>query len=65
MVAGTVKNRMSMFGRHATEAGLLPANGEHRKFRIGQFVRYITEHRSFIRAYLQHHREAADETRSA
>jgi hypothetical protein len=52
LVAGTVKNRMSSFGRRAVEVGLLPMNDG--KFRAGQFVRYVTEHRSFIRAHYQH-----------
>lgn len=55
---GTVKNRMTKFGQTATEAGLIPANTDRKhKFRAGEFVRYVTEHRSFIQAYAQHHED--------
>lgn len=51
---GTVKNRMSTFGKKAEAAGLIPPRDPDGKYRIGAFLRYITEHRSFIRAHAQH-----------
>lgn len=52
---GTIKNKMSQFGRLAAKAGLTnPKADPQSKYRAADFVRYIQEHQSFIRAYAQH-----------
>ncbi len=55
LAEGTTKNRMSKVGRLAFDGGLLPSGAnESQRFRAADFVRFVTEHRSFIRAYYQH-----------
>lgn len=48
---GSAKNRMSKFGKKAAEAGLIPADVS---WTMGQFVRFVTEHKSFIQAHRYH-----------
>lgn len=48
---GSLKNRMSKFGKQAAKAGLVPADVT---WTMGQFVRFVTEHRSFIQAHRYH-----------
>jgi len=52
---GSAKNRMSKFGKKAAEVGLIPADIS---WTMGQFVRFVTEHQSFIQAYRYHNLEA-------
>lgn len=57
MAEGSVKNKKLAFHKELIEAGCV----ESGKWSVGDFVRYMTEHRTFVRAYAESHLEFGSE----